>query len=123
MSTLNKVMMIGNLTADPEIRHTKSGSPVAQMRLALNRRQSSANGEKKEETTFIDVVLWDRQAELAQRYLAKGRSVLIEGRLQQETWTDKQTGQNRSKIRVVGERLEFMGARQEEQGARETMVA
>jgi single-strand DNA-binding protein len=114
MSTLNKVLLIGNLTSDPEIRHTKSGKAVAQFRLAVNRRHSGADGERKEETTFLDVTAWDRLAELSEQFLNKGRSILIEGRLNQENWKDKQTGQNRSKIGVVAERLEFLGSPQGE---------
>lgn len=110
MSTLNKVFLIGNLTADPEIRHTKTGKAVAQFRLAVNRRLGGAEGERKEETAFLDVTAWDRLADLSERFLSKGRPVLVEGRLNQENWTDKQTGQNRSKIGVVAERLEFLGS-------------
>ena len=114
MSTFNKVIIMGNLTADPELRATKSGKSVAQFTIALNRKYGSGD-EQREETSFIDVILWERLAELAQRYLNKGRSVLVEGRLQQDTWQDKQSGQKRSKIRVVAERLEFVGEREAEE--------
>ena len=107
MSTFNKAILMGNLTGDPQVRSTKSGKPVASFSLALNR--STGSGEqRREETTFIDVVVWDRLAELAERYLSKGRPVLIEGRLQEDSWQDKQSGQTRKKVRVVGERLEFV---------------
>jgi single-strand DNA-binding protein len=106
---LNKVMLIGNLTGDPEIRHTKSGKAVASFSLALNRSYTAQpSGEKREETTYIDIVMWDRQAELCEQYLKKGRGILVEGRLQEDSWQDKKTGENRKKIRVVGDRLEFM---------------
>ena len=109
MSTFNKVMMIGNLTGDPELRHTKNGKSVADISLALNRTYTvQPSGERREETTYIDVVLWNRQAELAGEYLKKGRSVLVEGRLQEDSWQDKASGQTRKKIRVVAERIQFM---------------
>ena len=110
MANLNKVMLIGNLTRDPEIKYTPKGNAVADIGLAINRNYTLDSGEKREETTFVDVVLWGRLAELAGQYLKKGRSVYIEGRLQLDTWDDKQTGQKRSKMRVVGETMQFLGA-------------
>ncbi len=112
MASLNKVMIIGNLTRDPEIRHTPKGTAVAEIGVAVNRRYTADNGEKREETTFVDVTLWGRTAELAGEYLKKGSSVYIEGRLQLESWDDKQTGQKRSKLKVVGEELQFLGGRE-----------
>ena len=110
MASVNKVMLIGNLTRDPEVRYTPKGSAVADIGLAINRYFTLENGEKREETTFVDVVLWGRQAELAQQYLSKGRPVFIEGRLQLDSWEDKNTGQKRSKLRVVGENMQFLGS-------------
>ena len=110
MANLNKVMLIGNLTRDPEIKYTPKGSAVADIGLAINRNYTLDSGEKREETIFVDVVLWGRLAELAGQYLKKGRSVFIEGRLQLDTWDDKQTGQKRSKMRVVGEMMQFLGS-------------
>lgn len=110
MASVNKVMLIGNLTRDPEVRYTPKGSAVADLGLAINRYFTLENGEKREETTFVDVVLWGRQAELAQQYLSKGRPVFIEGRLQLDSWEDKTTGQKRSKLRVVGEVMQFLGS-------------
>jgi len=112
MASLNKVMLIGNLTRDPEIRYTPKGSAVAEIGLAVNRRYTMENGEKREETTFVDVTLWGRTAELAGEYLKKGRPVYIEGRLQLDSWDDKQTGQKRSKLRVVGEEMQFLSSRE-----------
>jgi len=109
MANLNKVMLIGNLTRDPEIKYTPKGSAVADIGLAINRNYTLDNGEKREETTFVDVVLWGRLAEIAGEYLKKGRPVFIEGRLQLDTWDDKQTGQKRSKMRVVGESMQLLG--------------
>ena len=110
MANLNKVMLIGNLTRDPEIKYTPKGSAVADIGLAINRTYTPEGGEKREETIFVDIVLWGNLAELAGKYLQKGRSVYIEGRLQLDTWDDKQTGQKRSKMRVVGETMQFLGA-------------
>ena len=111
MANLNKVMLIGNLTRDPEIKYTPKGSAVADIGLAINRNYTLDNGEKREETTFVDVVLWGRLAEIAGEYLKKGRPVYIEGRLQLDSWDDKQTGQKRTKMRVVGETLQLLGSR------------
>lgn len=111
MASLNKVMLIGNLTRDPDIRYTPKGTAVAELGLAVNRRYSGEGGERREETTFVDITLWSKLAELAGQYLRKGRSVYIEGRLQLDTWDDKQTGQKRSKLRVIGEEMQFLGGR------------
>lgn len=112
MANLNKVMIIGNLVADPDVRTTPRGNSVTELRLAVNRVSSGPNeGERREETTFLDVTCWGRTAEIAGQYLAKGRPVFIEGRLQQDTWEDKQTGQKRSKIRIVAENMQLLGSR------------
>jgi len=111
MANLNKVMLIGNLTRDPEVRYTPKGTAVADLGLAINRYYQGDNGERQEETTFVDVTLWGKQAELAQQYLGKGRPVYIEGRLQMDTWEDKQSGQKRSKIKIVCENMQFLGSR------------
>ena len=110
MANLNKVMLIGNLTRDPELRYTPKGTAVADIGMAINRVRNDDQGQRQEETTFVDVTLWGRQAELAQQYLAKGRAVYIEGRLQMDTWEDKNTGQKRSKLKVVGENMQFIGS-------------
>jgi single-strand DNA-binding protein len=117
MANLNRVLLIGNLTRDPEVRYTPKGTAVVEIGLAVNRIYSGEDGEKKEETTFVDVTLWARQAEIAGQYLKKGRPVFIEGRLQLDTWDDKQTGQKRSRLRVVGENLQLLGSRQEGEGS------
>jgi len=111
MANLNKVMLMGNLTRDPEVRYTPKGTAVAELGMAINRVYSAENGEKREETTFVDVTLWGRTAEIAGEYLKKGRPVFIEGRLQLDTWDDKQTGQKRSKLKVVGEAMQLIGSR------------
>ena len=113
MANLNRVLLIGNLTRDPEIRYTPKGTAVAEIGVAVNRVFSGEDGEKREEVTFVDVTLWSRQAEIAEQYLKKGRAVFIEGRLQLDSWEDKQTGQKRSRLRVVGENIQFIGPRGE----------
>ncbi len=114
MANLNKVMIIGNLTADPEVRTTPRGASLTELRLAVNRvTNGQGEGERREETTFLDVTCWGRTGEIAAQFLAKGRPVFIEGRLQQDTWEDKQTGQRRSRIRIVAENLQLLGGRGE----------
>jgi single-strand DNA-binding protein len=110
MANLNKVMLIGNLTRDPELRYTPKGTAVADIGMAINRVRTDEQGQRQEDTTFVDVTLWGRQAELAQQYLSKGRPVYIEGRLQMDTWEDKASGQKRSKLKVVGENMQFLGS-------------
>lgn len=111
MASLNKVMIIGNLTRDPEVRFTPKGNAVCDMALAVNRRYLSDSGERVEEVTYLDIVLWNKQAELAGQYLAKGRSVFVEGRLQMDSWEDKATGQKRTKIRIVCENMQFLDSK------------
>src|SRR4030088_786482 len=111
MARFNKVSLLGNLPRDPEIRYTPKGSAVCDLGLAVNRVYTLDSGEKREEVTFVDVVLWARLAEIAGEYLKKGRPVFIEGRLQMDSWDDKQTGQKRSKLRVVGETMQLLGSR------------
>jgi single-strand DNA-binding protein len=113
MANLNRVLLIGNLTRDPEIRYTPKGTAVAEIGMAINRVFTGDDGEKREEVTFVDVTLWSRLAEIAEQYLKKGRPVFIEGRLQLDSWDDKQTGQKRSRLRVVAENLQLLGARGE----------
>lgn len=112
MASFNKVMLLGNCTRDPEVKYTPKGSAVTDLGLAVNRYYTTDSGEKREETTFVDVTMWGRQAEIAGEYLKKGRPVFIEGRLQLDTWDDKQTGQKRSKLRVVCENFQLLGSRE-----------
>jgi single-strand DNA-binding protein len=110
---LNRVLLIGNLKKNPEVRSTPKGTSVADIGLAVNRVYSvEGSNEKREETTFVDVMLWGRQAEIAGQYLTKGRPVFIEGRLQLDTWEDKQSGQKRSRLRVVGENMQLLGSKE-----------
>ncbi len=110
MASYNRVILVGNLTRDPELRYTPSGTAVTEVGLAVNDRRKTANGEWQDETTFVDVTLWARQAEVANEYLSKGSPVLIEGRLKLDTWENKE-GQKRSKLHVVGERMQMLGGR------------
>ena len=113
MASYNKVILLGNLTRDPQVRYTPGGTAVAEIGLAVNRQWfDKQSNQKKEETTFVDVTLWGRQAEVAGEYLAKGRAVLIEGRLQLDQWEDKTSGEKRSKLKVVGEEMKMVGGRE-----------
>lgn len=111
MANVNKVILIGNVTRDPEVKFTSKGSAVTDIGLAINRNYTLDNGEKREETTFVDVELWGRLAEIAGEYAKKGRPVYIEGRLRMDTWEDKASGQKRSRMKVVGENLQLLGSR------------
>lgn len=114
MASFNKVILVGNLTRDPEVKYTTGGTAVTEIGLAVNRSWFDKNAnQRKEETTFVDITLWGRTAEIAGEYLSKGRSVLIEGRLQLDSWEDKTSGQKRSKLRVVGENMTMLGSRGE----------
>lgn len=108
MANLNKVLLLGNLTRDPEVRYTPKGTAVGDLGIAVNRRVSDGNGNWSDEVTFVDVTVWGTNAENAQKFLTKGRGVFIEGRLQMDTWEDKQSGQKRSKLKVVAEVLQFL---------------
>jgi len=111
MANVNKVILIGNVTRDPEVKFTPKGSAVTDVALAINRNYTLDNGEKREETTFVDVELWGRLAEIAGEYAKKGRPIYIEGRLRMDTWEDKTSGQKRSRMKVVGENLQLLGSR------------
>ncbi len=110
MASFNKVILMGNLTRDPELRYTPSGAPVTNFDIAMNRTYTTQAGEKKDEVCFISVVGWGKQAESAGEYLKKGRSVLVEGHLQQRSWETPE-GQKRSKHEVVAERVQFLGGK------------
>jgi single-strand DNA-binding protein len=110
MASFNRVFLLGNLTRDPELRHTPGGSPVASFGLATSRTYTSGNGEKKEDAMFITVIVWGDAARSCAQYLTKGRQVLIEGRLQYRTWDDRDGGK-RSVHEVVADRVQFLGPR------------
>lgn len=117
MASYNKVLLIGNVTRDPEVKYTPKGTAVAELGLAVNRTWfDKGSNSKKEETTFVDVSLFGRQAEVAGEYLSKGRPVMIEGRLHLDTWDDKTSGQKRSKLKVICENLQMLGSGGKGQG-------
>jgi single-strand DNA-binding protein len=109
MASFNKVILVGNLTRDPELRYTPKGMAIAKLGLAVNRVWRTETGETKEEVAFIDVDAFGRQAETISQYLKKGSPLLVEGRLRLDQWDDKQTGQKRSKLGVVLEAFQFLG--------------
>jgi len=116
MASLNKVLLIGNLTKDPELRYTPNGTAVTNLRLAVNRKFKDRSGELKEDTCFITVTAWDKQAEICNQYLQKGRSVFVEGILQSRSWETGE-GQKRSTIDVRAERIQFLAAPAKSEGA------
>lgn len=109
MASLNKVLLVGNLTRDPELRFLSDQTPVAELRLAVSEKFKNRNGELVESVCYVDVVVWRRQAETCKEYLRKGSPVLIEGRLQLDEWTTKE-GEKRNKIRVRADRVQFLGS-------------
>jgi single-strand DNA-binding protein len=110
MASFNKVILVGNLTRDPELRYTPKGTAIAKIGLAVNRVWTGEDGQKKEEVTFVDVDVFGRTAENVGQYMRKGRPILIEGRLRLDQWDDKQTGQKRSRLGVVAETVQFLGS-------------
>jgi single-strand DNA-binding protein len=116
MASFNKVIIAGNLTRDPELRYTPKGSAVAKIGMAVNRTWKNEAGESKEEVSFIDIEAWGRQAEVIAQYMRKGRPLLVEGRLKQDTWEDKTTHQKQSKLKVVLESFSFIDSKGGEGG-------
>lgn len=106
MATYNRVILVGNLTRDIELRYTPAGTAVADIALAVNERRKAASGEWVEEVTFVDITMWGRTAEVASEYLGKGSPILVEGRLRQERWESE--GKKRSKLKVVCERMQML---------------
>lgn len=111
MASINKVLLLGNLTRDPEVRQFQGGQSVCKFGLATNRRFKSQSGEMKEETTFVDITVWGNRGEALAKYLHKGDPVFIEGRLVLEEWQDKTTGQKRTKLSVTAEDWQFVSGR------------
>lgn len=116
MASLNKVLLIGNLTKDPELRYTPNGTAVANLRIAVNRKFKDRTGELKEDTCFVTITAWDKQAEICNQYLQKGRAIFVEGILQSRSW-DAPDGQKRSTIDVRAERIQFLGPMKGAEGA------
>lgn len=107
LAELNRVFLIGRLTKDPEVRQTSNGTPVTNFSIAINRKYKSASGELKEDTTFVGIVAWQKLAELCKQFLAKGRAVLVEGKMQNRSW-ETEDGQKRSTLEIRADRIEFL---------------
>jgi single-strand DNA-binding protein len=116
MASLNKVILIGNLTRDPEVRFTPKGTAVCDLSIAINRKWRDDSGNTQEEVTYVEIAVWGKTAENCGQYLKKGSSACFEGRLQLEAWDDKTTGQKRSKIKVVAEQVQFLSSPNREGG-------
>lgn len=114
MAGFNKVILMGNLTRDPELRYTPSGTAITDLSIAIN-----SGKKEKDDTVFVDVTVWDKQAENSCEYLAKGRPVLVEGRLKLDTWDDRETGKKRSRLGVVAEKVVFLGGGNHGSGERQ----
>ena len=112
MASYNKVLLVGNLTRDPELRATPKGTSICQFGLAVSRQYKDEAGNTREETTFVDIEAWGRQGENISKYCVKGRQLLVEGRLKLDQWEDKTSGQKRSKLKVVLESFQFLGSRE-----------
>jgi single-strand DNA-binding protein len=115
MANFNRVILAGNLTRDPEMRYTPKGQAIAKITLAVNRSYTTETGEKREEVSFIDCDAFGKQAETLSTYMKKGRPLLVEGRLRQDTWEDKNTHQKQSKLKVVIDNFQFLGGRDQSQ--------
>jgi single-strand DNA-binding protein len=116
MAYLNKVFIIGNLTRDPELRVTPKGTAICQFGIAVNRQYKDESGATRDETTFVDIEAWGKQGELVSKYLSKGSLAMVEGRLKLDQWEDKQSGQKRSKLKVVLDNVQFLSSRGSSQG-------
>lgn len=110
MPSFNRVILCGNLTRDPELKYTPKGTAIARIGLAMNRKWKDQDGEQREEVLFVDCESFGRTAETIGQYLSKGKPILIEGRLKLDTWTDKATNQQRSKLGVIIENFQFLGS-------------
>ncbi len=122
MASINKVILMGNLTRDPELRYTPGGAAVANLGLATNRVYKDKNGEKKEEATFVRVVVWGRQAEVCGQYLTKGSGLFVEGRLQSRSW-ETEDKQKRNTLEVVASNIQFVGGKKEGSGPKAGAMA
>lgn len=111
MAGINKVIIVGNLGRDPEMRYTQNGSPVTTFSVAVSRNWKSQEGENREETEWFNVVCWSKLAEIANQYLAKGRQVYIEGRLRTRSWDDQQTGEKKYRTEVIANEMQMLGQR------------
>lgn len=112
MANFNQVILIGNITRDPELRVTPKGTSICQFGIAVNRQYKDESGQTREDVSFFDVEAWGKQGEVIAKYLAKGRQIFVQGRLKQDSWDDKTTGSKRTKIKVVLENFQFIGSRE-----------
>ena len=120
MASINKVMIMGRITREIELRKTPKSKSVADIGLAVNRRRKDESGQMIDETTFVDVTLWGRTAEVVHQYSGKGQPIFVEGRLETDTWEDKETGQKRYKLKIVGENVQLMGSKAENEASKKT---
>lgn len=118
MASFNRVVLVGNLTRDVELKYTKSQTAIAELGLAINEKHKNASGEMVEDVVFVDVTLWGRTAEVAGEYLAKGSQVLVEGRLKLDTW-ENDKGEKRQKLKVTGENIRMLGGKSEGGGGKQ----
>lgn len=116
MADLNRVMLMGRLTFDPELRRTPNGTAVSELRMAVNRSWQGRDGDRREEVLYIDVTVWDRQAETCCQILRRGSLIFVEGSLKMDQWEDKNTGEKRSKVRVQADRVQFLDSRRDSGG-------
>lgn len=113
MASLNKVMLIGNLTRDPEVKYTPKGTAIVEIGLAVNRNYTTADGERREEVTYVDVSFFGKQAEVLGQWMKKGRPLYVEGRLKLDSWDDRESGKKQYRLRVTGEEFQFLGSKNE----------
>ncbi len=111
MASLNRVNIIGNITRDPELKYTPKGMAIAEISLAVNRNYSTADGERREEVTYLEVTFWGKQAEVLGKWMRKGKPLYVEGRLRLDTWEDKESGKKQSRLRITGEEFQFLGGK------------
>lgn len=119
MPNLNKVLIMGTLTRDPELKYTPKGTAIVELGMAINRTYTTDNGEKREEVVFVDITFWGKTAEVIGEYCKKGKPLFVEGRLQLDTWDDKESGKKRSKLKIVGDNFQFLGGKSESSDTKE----
>lgn len=116
MASFNKVILMGNLTRDPEVKYTQGGTAVCSASIATNRVWTDSNGQKQEEVTYVEITFWGKQAEIVGQYMKKGSPMHVEGRLKLDEWEDRDTGKKRSKLSVVAESMQMLGSRRDSEG-------
>ena len=119
MASYNKVIVVGNMTRDPELRYTPGGAAVCDIGIAVNEKYTDKSGQKVENVHFFDITAWAKTAELVSQYCRKGSSILVEGKLSQERWDDKTTGKKMSKVKIVAERVQFLNSKGQGQGGQD----